>query len=49
MTPEQYQQAGLALLPIGRAWTRSPDSQLGKLMLGLGDELARIDTIGDRL
>lgn len=49
MTPEQYQQAGLALLPIGRAWTRSPDSQLGKLMLGLGDELARIDGLGDRL
>lgn len=49
MTPEQYQQAGLALLPIGRAWTRSPDSQLGKLMLDLGDELARIDTTGDRL
>lgn len=49
MTAEHYQQAGLALLPLGLAWSRSPDSQLGKLMLGLGDELARIDALGDRL
>lgn len=49
MTAEHYQQAGLALLPLGRAWSRALDGQLGRLMLGLGDELARIDAVGDRL
>lgn len=49
MTAEDYKQAGLALLPVGRAWSRSPDSQLAKLMHGIGDELARIDAVGDKL
>ncbi|MBJ7537156.1 YmfQ family protein [Marinomonas transparens] len=39
----QYQQTLLALLPQGSAWPRNPDSELGKLMAGLAEELARID------
>lgn len=49
MTPTDYQNAGLALLPVGKAWNRSTDGMLAKLMLAFGDELARIDATGDRL
>lgn len=38
-----YRDQLLALLPLGAAWSRNPASWLGRLMLGLGDELARVD------
>jgi len=31
------------LAPPGKAWPRDPDSQLGALCLGFGDEFARLD------
>lgn len=40
---EHYQHALLALLPKGVAWTKDPDSQLGKLMAGIAEEFTRID------
>jgi uncharacterized protein YmfQ (DUF2313 family) len=33
-----------ALLPVGKAWTRRTDSNLGKLMAGIAEEFVRIDT-----
>ena len=38
-----YQYQLLALLPDGMAWSRDPEDDLGKLMLGLAEEFARID------
>ncbi|MBJ7553153.1 YmfQ family protein [Marinomonas spartinae] len=39
----EYQHALLALLPRGNAWAKVPDSQLGRLMAGISEELARVD------
>lgn len=48
MTPAAYQDALLQLLPPGVAWSRDPGSSMGRLMLALADEFARIDTrVGD--
>lgn len=49
MTAQDYQQAGLNLLPNGKAWDKNPDSTLAKLMLASGDELARVDNVNDAL
>lgn len=38
-----YQNALLALLPRGVAWSKDTDSELGKLMAGIAEEFARID------
>ena len=38
-----------ALLPQGRAWSRVPGSNLGKLLAGIAQELARIDARGSDL
>lgn len=38
-----YQNALLALLPRGVAWSKDADSELGKLMAGIAEEFARID------
>lgn len=38
-----------ALLPQGRAWNRSPDSMLGRLLDGIAQEFARIDARADDL
>ena len=43
-TADQYKDQLLALLPQGDAWPKEADSELSKLMHGLGEELARIDT-----
>ncbi|MGI5862880.1 MAG: YmfQ family protein [Myxococcales bacterium] len=37
------------LLPQGRVWNLEPDSWLSKLLLGIADELARIDGRGEGL
>lgn len=37
------------LLPPGRLWNLEPDSRLSKLLLGIADELARIDGRGEDL
>lgn len=42
-TAEQYRDSLLALLPKGDAWPTEADSELAKLMLGVAEELARID------
>lgn len=39
----QYQNALLALLPSGKAWNKAPESEVGVLMAGIAEELARID------
>lgn len=49
MTTQDYQQAGLQLLPNGRAWPKDNDSVLAKVMLATGEEFARIDSINDNL
>ena len=49
MIAEDYREQFLALLPQGRVWTREPDSQLSKLLLGLADEFARVDARIDDL
>lgn len=38
-----------ALLPVGLAWPREPDSTLTKLLAGWADEFARLDTRAMRL
>lgn len=43
MTPAAYQDAMLQLLPPGAAWSRDPASVMGRMMLALGDEFARLD------
>ena len=42
-TTEQYRDQLLALLPVGDAWSKEPDSGLAKLMQGAAEEFARID------
>lgn len=46
---EQYQQLLIALLPRGAAWPTEPDSELGKLMLGVAEECRRIEQRIDTL
>lgn len=43
MQASDYQFALLSLLPSGDAWALDTDSELSELMLGLAQELARID------
>ena len=38
-----------SLLPPGRAWSREPDSFLGRLRRGIAEELARVDGRGAQL
>ncbi len=38
-----YQNALLALLPTGAAWSKGDGSELNKLMAGIAEEFARID------
>ncbi|MFK4751431.1 putative phage tail protein [Oceanobacter antarcticus] len=47
MAISHYQRQLLALLPLGPAWPREPDSTLGKLMGGLAEEYARVDAMLD--
>lgn len=42
MTARDYGHQQAQLLPPGAAWPRSPDSNLGKLLIGLGASLARL-------
>ena len=39
---EDYQRQLIDLLPPGPAWSRNPESILGKLLHGQGEELARV-------
>lgn len=43
LTAEAYLEQFLVLLPGGPAWPRDPDGDLGRTLLGLADEFARID------
>lgn len=38
-----YRNALQALMPVGQAWSLDPDSGLGLLLAGVGEEFARID------
>ena len=49
MSVTQYQTQLLALLPLGSAWPREPDSSLGKLMGGLAEEYARVDALSEAI
>lgn len=49
MTADQYAEQLLTLLPQGRAWPREGDSNLRKLMAGIGDELSRIGRRAEEL
>lgn len=46
MDATAYRQSFSALLPPGAAWPREPDTLLQALLLGWGDELARVDGRG---
>lgn len=43
MNAQDYRDQQFKLLPQGRAWSRDPDSVLGKLLLAIGDGAARIE------
>lgn len=49
MTPQDYQQAGLALLPTGQAWDKDLSSENAKLQLGFCYEFSRIESTGELL
>ncbi len=49
MTVEAYARQLTQLLPRGPLWTTEAGSTLGKLLLGLSEELARIDARGEVL
>ena len=49
LSAEAYARQLKQLLPRGLVWNLAPDSWLSKLLLGLADELARIDARGDDL
>ncbi len=49
MTPEDYQSAGLQLLPSGYAWNKELDSENAKLQLGFGYEFSRIESSAELL
>ncbi|MCX7071224.1 MAG: DUF2313 domain-containing protein [Gammaproteobacteria bacterium] len=42
MTAADYAAQLAALLPLGNAWRAGPDTLLGRLLLALGTELARV-------
>jgi uncharacterized protein YmfQ (DUF2313 family) len=46
---EAYARQLKQLLPPGRLWKLEPDSWLSKVLLAIGDELARIDARGEKL
>lgn len=43
MNAAAYRDQLAQLLPPGRAWTRTADSDMGRLLAALADELARVD------
>lgn len=49
LTAESFARALAQLLPPGAAWRLEPGSTLRSLLLGLADELARVDARGDDL
>lgn len=49
MTPEDYRDAGLQLLPRGYAWDKELGSENAKLHLGFGYEFSRIESTGELL
>ncbi|MDF7670230.1 DUF2313 domain-containing protein [Orbaceae bacterium ESL0721] len=49
MTAQEYQSAGLQLLPSGKAWNKELGSELANLQLGFGYEFARIEQVGEQL
>ena len=49
MTPEDYQNASLQLLPSGYAWNKELDSENAKLQLGFGYEFSRIESSAELL
>lgn len=49
MMASDYQRSGLDLLPSGKAWPKTLDTNLAKVMLATGEEFARIDSINDGL
>lgn len=49
LTTEYYLQQLQALLPGGLAWPREADTVLAKLLSGLAEEFARVDTRADNL
>ena len=49
MTPEDYRDAGLQLLPRGYAWDKELGSENAKLHLGFGYEFSRIESAGELL
>ncbi len=46
---EPYQNQLLTLLPLGAAWPRETDSDLGRLMGGLAEEYARVDALSEAI
>ncbi|MCX7061329.1 MAG: DUF2313 domain-containing protein [Gammaproteobacteria bacterium] len=49
MTAEDYAAQLAALLPTGAAWQPSPETLLGRLLLAIGSELARVHARADTL
>lgn len=49
MTADDYTQQLQALLPEGAAWPRDADAVLTKLLAGLAEELARVDSRAEDL
>jgi len=49
MTAEAYGQQLSQLLPPGSAWTQDPESHLQRLLLALGESLARVHQRNDDL
>ncbi|WP_273454783.1 YmfQ family protein [Nevskia ramosa] len=49
MTAEDYAAQLAALLPTGPAWQPSPDTLLGRIVLAIGTELARVHARADTL
>lgn len=49
LTPENFQRSGLQLLPLGHAWSKNLDSDIGRLMLATGEEFSRVDAINTAL
>lgn len=48
-TIQRYRDGALALLPPGRAISKSPDSNVGKLLEALSVDFARLDELGEAL
>lgn len=49
MTAEDYAAQLAALLPAGPAWQPTPDTLLGRIVLAIGTELARVHARADTL